>query len=166
MRRNSPSLFCLSNPKEHQSNTLSGIPSKDQYSQDRNLLITQLCFYQGGNLGCERKGVFCNLGFEARALEQRREREKRTGRAPIESLPYGVEADPIGLRAPENTESSDFSENHYRHYLETGSQLPTGFDPQRTEWLIQSLDVRKKRESERTQIIVSYGTNSMRAKSQ
>ncbi|MGH0121684.1 UNVERIFIED_CONTAM: hypothetical protein FKN15_076280 [Acipenser sinensis] len=58
---------------------------------------------KGGNQGCERKGVFCNLGFEARLLEQGKEREKDGPDSNRESLPYGVETGLIGLRAPENT---------------------------------------------------------------
>lgn len=90
-----------------------------------------------------------------------RERKKKDGLdTNRESLPYGVEAGPIGLRAPKNSPLT--SQSHYRLGLATGSQLTTGFDPQRTERLIRSLDVRKKRESERTQIIVSYGTRALR----
>ncbi|MGH0156697.1 UNVERIFIED_CONTAM: hypothetical protein FKN15_032000 [Acipenser sinensis] len=91
---------------------------------------------RGGNQGCERKGVFCNLGFEALSLELGRERKKDGPNSNREILPYGVEAGPISLRAPENIESSDFSENHYSCCLATGSQLATGFNPQRTERLL------------------------------
>ncbi|MGH0148452.1 UNVERIFIED_CONTAM: hypothetical protein FKN15_033745 [Acipenser sinensis] len=100
--------------------------------------------------------------FRIGGSASRQGREKKTGRTPTERA-FPMESS-LALIAsgPLKTQSSDFLDSHYRLGLVTGSQLPTRFDPQRTERLIRSLDVRKKRESERTQIIVSYGTRALR----
>ncbi|MGH0128324.1 UNVERIFIED_CONTAM: hypothetical protein FKN15_038219 [Acipenser sinensis] len=103
----------------------------------RRVSLSLILISWGRNQGCKRKGVFCNLGFKARSLEQGREREKRTGQAPMDrAFPMESRLALLGLRATENTEPSDFSESCYRPSLATGSQLATRFDSQRTEWLI------------------------------